>query len=134
LMLFPAAFLIVLVLGAIAIDAGVAFMRQRELAAAAGAAANDAIGVAVDETLTRQAGELRIDPVALERAVLASLARRQILDTLSEPPQVRMLGDDSVEVTLARHADYVIAPALPGERDGVIVHATATATLVIDDG
>ena len=133
LMLFPAAFLIILVLGAIAIDAGVAFLRQRELAAAAGAAANDAIAIAVEDSLARGDG-LEIDRSVLEAAVVESLDRRGVLDTLTEPPAVSVVAPDRVEVRLVTVAEYVIAPALPGGRDGTTVRATASARLVVDDG
>lgn len=133
LLLFPAAFLIVLVLGAIAIDAGVAFMRQRELAAAAGAAANDAVAIAVEESLLRGEG-LVVDPDVLQRAVEASLDRRGVLDTLTAPPLVVVTDPDRVEVSLVAHVGYVIAPALPGGRDGTTIRASAGVRLVVDDG
>ncbi|QGG95656.1 hypothetical protein [Actinomarinicola tropica] len=133
LLLFPAAFLIVLVLGSIAIDAGVAFMRQRELATAASAAVNDGVALATADALERGDG-VRIDHARLEAAVVASLDRRGVLATLTAPPQVRIVDSDLVEVTLVARADYVIAPALPGGRDGIDVRATATARLVVDDG
>lgn len=133
LLLFPAAFLIVLVLGSIAIDAGVAFMRQRELAAAASAAINDGVTLATADALERGDG-VQIDPARLEVAVIESLDRRGILPTLTEAPRITVTATDRIEVTLVAHVDYVIAPALPGGRDGVDVRATATARLVVDDG
>lgn len=133
LLLFPAAFLIVLVLGAIAIDAGVAFMRQRELAVAAGAAANDALAISVEDSIARGDG-LVIDPIALESAVVDSLDRRGILDTLTEAPDIEIIGTDQVRITLRGRADHVIGPALPGGADGTPIRATATARLVVDDG
>jgi hypothetical protein len=134
LLLFPAAFLIVLVLGAIAIDAAAAFLRQRELATAAAAAANDGIALAVEGSLARGDEQIEIDPVVLQSSILESLDRRGVLDTLTEPPIIRVVAADRVEVMLVGRADYVIAPALPGGRDGTTVRATATARLVIDDG
>jgi Flp pilus assembly protein TadG len=132
LFLFPAAFLIVLVLGAIAIDSGAAFLRQRELAAAADAAANDAVTLAVRESI--DAGrEPVIDPVAAAAAVNESLSRRGLLSGLSATPEVRVVGS-GLEVHLEAVAEYVIAPALPGGPDGTHVEATVTARLVIDDG
>lgn len=134
LMLFPAAFLIILALGAIAIDSGVAFLYQRELASAAGAAANDAIAMAVDPVLTRTAGQPVINPDRFAELVHRSLERRGILEDLTEPPQIIFIPPDIVEVRLVGWALYVISPALPGNRDGVSVSATATARLIFDDG
>ncbi len=132
LFLFPAAFLIVLVLGAIAIDSGAAFLRQRELAAAADAAANDAITLAVRDNLAAGVDPV-IDPAAADAAVRASLERRGILYELSAPPRVTVIAPDRLEVHVEAVADYVIAPALPGGRDGTPVQATVTVRLAIDD-
>ena len=133
LFLFPAAFLIVLVLGAIAIDSGAAFLRQRELAAAADAAANDAITLAVRDSLA-VGSEPVIDQAAADAAVRASLDRRGILHELSAPPVVTVVAPDRIEVHVEAVADYVIAPALPGGRDGTPVQATVTVRLAVDDG
>ncbi|MFP3905895.1 MAG: hypothetical protein ACLFWR_02620 [Acidimicrobiales bacterium] len=134
LLLFPAAFMIVLVLGALAIDAAAVFLDQRELAAAAGAAANDAATLGLAHKRLRHDGELWLDPVRVTEAVEASLDRRGVLDSLLEPPEIVVLGGSRVEVTLVAHADYVIAPALPGDRSGRTVRATVGADAVLDDG
>jgi hypothetical protein len=128
LMLFPAAFLIMLVLGSLAIDAGAVFLHQRELASAAGAAANDAVTLGLDQELLRGEGSLRLDPASVRRTVDASLARRGLRDQLLEPPLVVILDDHRVQVTLVAHAPYVIAPALPDSRSGRVVRATVTAS------
>jgi Flp pilus assembly protein TadG len=133
LFLFPAAFLIVLVLGAIAIDSGAAFLRQRELAAAADAAANDAITLAVRDSI-ELGEEPVIDQAVADAAVRASLDRRGLLDDLSAPPVVTVLAPDRLEVRLEAVADYVIAPALPGGPDGTDVAATVVVRLAVDDG
>lgn len=130
LLLFPAAFLVVLVLGAIAIDAGVLFLEQRELAAAAGAAANDAATLAVDHDVLRTSGQVVLDPARAEQAVAGSLASRGVLDRLSGPPQVLVDGD-RITVSLTARADYVIARALPGTETGRQVAATAGARAAI---
>lgn len=133
LFLFPAAFLIVLLLGSIAIDAGAAFLRQRELALAADAAANDAVTLAIRPSLERGT-EPVIDAGAAEAAVRDSLARRGLLAELSSPPRVTVLPPDRLEVHLEAVAPYVVAPALPGGRTGTPVEATVTVRLAIDDG
>ncbi|MGY6500319.1 MAG: pilus assembly protein TadG-related protein [Acidimicrobiales bacterium] len=129
LLLFPAALLVVLTLGAIAVDAGVVFLHQRELAAAAGAAANDAITLGLDPEALRSDGQLIIDPARAESAVVASLARRGVLPHLAHPPVVAVEAD-RVTVTLTMHADYVIARALPGVGPGRVVSASVTARAV----
>jgi hypothetical protein len=133
LLLFPAAFLIVLALGAMAIDAAAVHLRQRELAAVAGAAANDAAMLGLDRDLLRRSGDLALDPITVERAAMAALDRRGVLDELLEPPTIRVIGELTVEVSLVAHAAYVIAPALPGDRAGQVVRASAHARAVADD-
>jgi Flp pilus assembly protein TadG len=133
LLLFPAAFMIVLVLGSLAIDSGAVFLQQRELAIAAGAAANDAVTLGLDPDLLRDDGEARLDPDRVRQVVDQTLARRGVLAELIEPPQVVIVDDSRVEVTLVAHASYVIAPALPGRTDGRTVRATVGANAVLDD-
>lgn len=132
-MLFPAAFLIILVLGALAIDSGAVFLHKRELFSAASAAANDAIALAVDIEATRASGTLVIDAARLDTEVHNSLARRGTLDHLAEPPQITFTPPHQVRVELASVARYIISPALPGNRDGTTVRVAATARLVVDD-
>ena len=133
LLLFPAAFMIVLVLGALSIDAAVVYLRQRDLASAAGAAANDAVMLGLDRSRLRDSGELVLDPVLVERAVLASLDRRGVLGDLREPPTIALPGDGRVEVTLIAEADYLMAAALPGDPSRRVVRATITASIAVDD-
>jgi hypothetical protein len=127
LMLMPAAILVVMVLGAIAVDLTAVRLGQRELVAAAGDAANDAVTVGLDEAALRRGAGYRIDPGRAEDAVLASLAAKGILDDLDEPPTVIVLGPDSVEVQLARRVPHIFAKALPGAPDDELVRATVTA-------
>ena len=74
LMLFPAAVLILCVLGALAVDSANATMRRRELQSSADAAANDAAALAID-TAALRAGRTVIDPELARRVVEESLAR-----------------------------------------------------------
>lgn len=132
LLLFPAAFLIMLVLGSLAIDAGVVFLGQRDLAAAAGAAANDATTLGLDLAQLRDQGQFALDPALVESEVRSALERRGILGSLQSAPEVRVVGDQ-VEVTLTRHVDYLIAPALPGGPSGRTVSVTVRSRAEIDD-
>jgi len=126
-MLMPAAVLIVLVLGAIAVDLTTIRLGQRELIAAAGDAANDAVTVGLDEGALRAGQGYRIDPARAERAVLESLAAKGLLDELAEPPTVLVRGADTVEVRLARRVPHLFARALPGAPDDQLVRGAVTA-------
>jgi len=129
LLLVPAGVLVVLVLGSIAVDFAIAFLGEREVAALASAAANDAVTAAVDEAHLRETGELRLDPdraVAVVEATLAASSTEVDLDR----PVVEVTtidGDPAVRVRLTGRIDYVFAPALPGGPDGTDVSAVAVA-------
>ena len=114
-MLMPAAVLIVMVLGAIAVDLTAVRLGQRELIAAAGDAANDAVTVGLDEAALAPGDGYRIDPARAEGAVLDAL------DGQGHPRRPgraadgdRVSGTDTVEVRLARRVPHVFAKALPG--------------------
>jgi hypothetical protein len=128
-MLMPAAVLILMVLGAIAVDLTAVRLGQRELVASAGDAANDAVTIGLDEVTLRAGGGYRIDAGRAETAVLESLAAKGILDDLAEAPTVIVTGDDTVEVRLARWVPHIFAKALPGAADDELVRATVTATV-----
>ena len=124
LMLMPAAVLVVLVLGAIAVDAAVVFLAERELASAAAAAANDAVTAGLDEAALRSGQPYRLDPALVEEVVGRSLAGQGL------PPGVDVhvaLDGDRVRVTLAGEARLVFAPAVPGAPTTAAVEATASA-------
>ena len=131
LLVFPAAFLVVLVLGSLAIDAAAVFVRQRELLDAAAAAANDAATAGLDVDYLRATGEIRLDPARVEATVVASLAARDALEELSGDPEWRIVDDRRVEVTLAARARYVLSPVVPGAPDGRDIEATAVGTAVV---
>ena len=61
-MLMPAAVLIVLLLGAMAFDLSVVFLRQRQASSIAVDVANDVAGAALDEAAFRSDGRFRLDP------------------------------------------------------------------------
>lgn len=126
LMLMPAGVLVVLLLGAIAFDLSLVFLRQRQASSVVGDVANDLATLAVDEGELRATGTYRLDPEradALGRALIGqSDVAAQVLDV-----DIDVLGDDTVQVTVVVQVDYVFARAIPGASDGTEVQATATA-------
>ncbi len=124
LMLMPAAVLIVVLLGALAVDQAVVFGGQRELVTAAQRAANDAValGVAVDDL--RADGVVRLDPMRVDRAVSAALAD---VDGIMASSWERR--GDVLVVRVARRVPVVFAGAIPGVDRSRRVTATATAEL-----
>jgi len=134
LALMPAAVLVFVVLGAIAVDFAVAFLAEREVSNAAAAAANDAAGAALDQERFYADGAIRLDPASARSIGRASVAAAGLdhLDDLDVRVSVR--GDvPEVTVTVSARAGYVFSKALPGGPDGVDVEASATATAEEDD-
>ncbi len=126
LMLMPAAVLIVLLLGAIAFDLSLVFLRQRQASSMVADVANDVATAALDEQAFRAAGRFELDAAradALGRTlVAASDLGAEVLEV-----EVALVGPASVSVRVVVDVDYVFAKAIPGAADGTTVTATATA-------
>lgn len=122
-MLMPAAVLVLIVLGAIAVDHAVVFGVQRSLISDAQDAANDAVAYGIDPTAVRS-GRLGYDVDRVDRAVRRSLAAHGSRATVSWH-----LDGDRIVVELHDEAPRVFGRALPGQRDTVGVNATADALL-----
>ncbi len=131
LLMFPAAMLIMVVLGAIVIDVGLSQVRGRELEAVAASAANDALG-SLDVQQLRTDGTIRLDQpraVAIARAAVAAgpLPEAVVTDVVitSDP-----LGRPEIAVTLELEVALVIAPALPGDLEVTTIRRTASVTIL----
>lgn len=127
LMLMPAAFLVLLVLGAIAVDLTAIRVGQRSLLSSATDAANDAVTVGLDETAYREGAGYQLDPEQVRGAVYAVLFAKGILHRLTAAPTIVIHPDRSVTVELRAEVDHIFARALPGISDPVPVRAGATA-------
>lgn len=124
-MLMPAAVLIVIILGAIAVDQAVVFGAQRDLVASAQAAANDAVAAGVDVGDLRAEGNVTVDRARIDR-VVADAARRA-----GSRVQAgwRIVGGDLV-VRFEREVEVIFSQGVPGGRGQRSVTATAQSTLV----
>ncbi len=129
LLLVPAAVLVLVVLGAIAVDAAVVFLGQRELGSAVAAAANDAAAAAFADTPFYEGGLVNID---LERA------RQVASDSVSAraPRGLELVGSPEVVIVgrqLCVRATAVVrrifAPGVPGVARDAVITAESTATL-----
>lgn len=130
LILMPLAALIFVILGALAVDATVLFLAERELAGAAAAAANDAATRAIDQDVFYTDGSIVLDPGLAAEVAVASVAAKQLGQSgfTVEPPDVRVQGGDRVTVVLNGRAPYIFSKAIPGGPDSAAISATATAT------
>ena len=131
LLLFPAAVLVLMVLGAIVVDFSIAFLGERELAGATAAAANDAAVRALSNRAFYREGEVTLDGAAASE--IATDEVRGALD-LDRYHDVRVTvgvapGCTSVIVTATAEVDYLFTRALPGAADRVRVAATSSASL-----
>ena len=129
LMLMPAAVLVVLLLGAIAFDLSVVFLRQRQASSLAVDVANDLATAALDEDAFRADGTYRLDADAADELAAVIVGASDLRDEVVEV-EVNLVGPDEVEVRLVLAVDYVFAKAIPGTSDGTTVEATATALAV----
>jgi len=133
LLLMPAAVLVMVVLGAFAVDAALVFLAEREVANLAAGVANDIAGAALDrEAFYESGGEQRevvIDRSQADKVLALSLAAYRpdyLLGVGAEA--LAFPADDQVSVTVAASVEYVFSAALPGAADSAAVSATATAT------
>ena len=127
-MLMPAAVLIVVMLGAIAVDRAVVFGAQRDLVASAQAAADNGAWLGVDLDRLRADGEIEPDLAAIDQAIALAATTFEPGTTVTWYLQ----GDDVV-VELERTVDLVFAPGVPGAAPTEPVRARATAELRLSD-
>ncbi|MHB8295883.1 MAG: pilus assembly protein TadG-related protein [Acidimicrobiales bacterium] len=128
LVLVPVAVLIVMVLGAIAVDSAQVYLGQRQLSDAAAAAAHDAAG-AISSSAFYGTGTVMLDP-ARATAVADQATAAEHLGTgvqLAAPVTVAVSGDQ-VCVSLTGVVLPVFGRALPGIGRGQSVTAFAVAS------
>lgn len=129
LMLVPAGFLVMLLLGSIAFDLSLVFLRQRQASSLAGDLANDLATLALDEAHLRATGEFVLDPQAAATLGRDLALRSDLAEELTDL-EVVVVDEAVVQVRATVQVDYVFARALPTARDGTEVTATATARAV----
>ncbi len=129
LILMPAAMLIVLLLGAIAVDLTIVHLRQQQAIEAAASAANDAVTGGLDQTALRAGHGYHLDPAQVDAAVDRSIDAQGLADQLAAPPQITEPTANSITVVLTLRAEYLFARALPGTPHSTTVRGTATATV-----
>lgn len=131
LLMFPAAMLIVLILGGIAIDVGLSQVRARELQSVAASSANDALA-SLDIVALRNDGEIRFDHARAHLIVAESVAAGPLPSATIDfvGIQADALGRPEFVVTLSLDVDLVIAPALPGDLETTRITRTESVTIL----
>jgi hypothetical protein len=113
LLLFPAGFVVMLVLGAIAIDVGLVQVRARELEAVASSAANDSLA-ALDVVALRDRGVVELDVERVHQIAEEAIAAGPLPDAALVAVDVHRdaLARLEVAITLRLVVELVLAPAL----------------------
>ena len=130
LMMFPAAVLIMFMLGAIVVDVSLTQVRARELQAIASSAANDSLA-ALDIAALRNDGTLVIDERQAELIVADAIAAGPLPESTVNAVVIDTdsLGRLQISVTLTYTVDLVMAPAV-GDLDRVTLVRTGRAVVV----
>ena len=129
LLLVPAGVLVLVVLGAVAVDSAVVLLAQRQLADVAAGAANDGAAAALDDAGFYRAGTLRVAQDRAQAAAEASFRRTAPAGLLAPAVRAEVLGADPprVRVTASAEVELVFARAVPGASERVAVRASSTA-------
>jgi len=113
LALVPAAFLVLIILGALAVDSAAAYLGQRRLTDTIAAAANDAASAALSNQNFYRGGKVQLDPAVAAEVVCQSInaqASRQLNDV-----RVSMAVDGAaIRVHASATVDAVFGRSLPG--------------------
>lgn len=131
LLLFPAAAMIMIVLGAMVVDVSLSQVRARELESVASSAANDALG-ALDVHHLRSTGEIRLDLARAEAIAAASVAAGPLPNASVDAVTITDAGgaNPEISVTLTLVVDLVMAPALPGDVGSTTITRTRTVSIL----
>jgi len=127
LILVPAGFLVLLLLGGISVDSAVTYLGQRQLADTAAAAANDAATVALGNSAFYGTGTLAVDPARAAQAVCRTLVAQGGGSLHDEGVDLAVAGP-VVRVRLYARVTAVFGRIIPGYgQRRVSAEATATA-------
>ncbi len=123
LLLMPAGVLIVLLLGAVAVDSAAVYLSQRQAYNVAFDAANDAAGAGIDLGIARGSGEFVLDPTRVHDIAASTVAASGGEGmTLVEAT----IAGDEVVVTVEATVRHVFAPAF-GRPSRETIRMTARA-------
>ena len=129
-MLFPAAFLVMILLGALVVDVSLSQVRATELDGVAASAANDALG-ALNLGELRESGVAVIDVSLAEDLVERAIAAGPLPDAALVSVTVDYAGPVPViDVTLQLEVDFIMAPALPNGLDSTTITRSASVSIL----
>jgi hypothetical protein len=114
LLLLPAGFLIVLLLGSLVLEAAALHLRQRQLDDLADSLASDAAAVGFDHDEYRRSGSVAIDPDQARSVVGPGIAISLLPDARPDGLQVIGGAEPRIEVVLSFDHEYIIGRSLLG--------------------
>ena len=127
LALLPAAVLVFIVLGSLAVDASLAFLGERAVANLASAVANDAATQGIDVVHYYGTSEIVLDPARVQDVAEAAL-RTSGLDHLDDLTiETEVIGADTVLVRVRARVRSQFSRVLPGGLESREVAASAEA-------
>lgn len=128
LALLPAAVLIFIGLGTLAVDASVVFLAERQAANLASSVANDAATEAIDIARYYATGEVVIDPARAQAVADAAAARDGLAHLHDLTVDAEVEGTDVVVVRVRARVRSLFARALPDGLEEREVAASARTT------
>lgn len=131
-MLVPAGFLILMLLGALAVDDGAVYLGQRDLSSSVEAAANDAAGAALANGAFYGQGAIQIDPAQAATVVCQDMAAQGGNDLLDVSVSMAVVGP-ALFVQAHAQVQAVFGRSIPGFARRV-VSAEAVAIAARDAG
>ena len=113
LALVPAGFLVIILLGGIALDSAVTYLGQQQLHDALTAAANDAAGAAMDNASFYRQGRVVLDPASAAMIVCRTVEAQRFSQLHDVQVLVETRGPD-INVRGSAVVDGVFGRAIPG--------------------
>lgn len=126
MILVPAGVLVLIVLAAVAVDMGVVYLGQRQLADATAAAANDAAGAGLSDSAFYRHGSLNLDEQRVAQVVCTAMRAQTANIVRNLTLEVAVQGR-TVAVRSRGLVDEVFGRALPGMPAARVVRAEAEA-------
>lgn len=130
LILVPTMMLVLLALGAIAIDLSVLHLSHRTIHRIVSSAADDAAGM-IDTRQVQIDGSVRIDSATARRTVAAHLGAASLPGTLQGAPEVEVSGDGlSVTVRVEVEVPHILLQSMPGAKRSELLRISASARIL----
>jgi hypothetical protein len=130
LALVPAGFLVLMILGALAVDSATTYLAQRQLTDSLTAAANDAVGAGLSPSSFYSRGAITLDPGQAAQVVCVSVLAQADQDLHHVRLWMAVRGA-AIRLEGAATVDAVFGRAIPGFG---LRHVQASATAVAATG